>query len=100
MLRHIVLFSLVDFPSSEAKHAQLTRIKSELEALPACISELRSLKVFFNENPDEAYDFVLEAELDSLACLSIYAQHPEHQRVAREYIKPYVKARACVDFMI
>lgn len=100
MLRHIVLFSLVDFPTPEAKAAQMQTIKAELEALPALIPELLSLVVGFNENPAEAYDIILTAELDDLASLPAYADHPEHLRVAREHIKPFVAARACVDYTV
>lgn len=100
MLKHVVLFSLVDFESEAKRDAQLAHIKQALEALPELIPALHSLKVYLNENPDESYDFALEAIVDDLEALAQYAEHPEHQRVAREDIKPYVKARACVDFTI
>lgn len=100
MLKHIVLFSLKDFPNEAARSAQLARIKEELEALPALIPALHSLSVYYNENPAEAYDFALEAVVDDLGRLSEYAEHPEHIRVAKEHIKPYVASRACVDFTI
>lgn len=100
MLKHIVLFSLQDFDTKEAKQAQLALIKQELEALPRLIPALHSLEVVFNENPAEAYDFALTALVDSMVTLPEYADHPEHIRVARDFIKPYVKARACVDFTI
>lgn len=100
MLKHIVLFSLVDFDTSEAKQAQLSIIKQELEALPSLIPALHSLEVALNENPAESYDFALTAVVDSLETLPDYANHPEHIRVAQTVIKPYVRARACVDFSI
>lgn len=100
MLKHIVLFSLVDFESPEAKATQIATMKRELEALPELIPALRSLTVFLNENSAEAFDFGLEAIVDSLETLPEYADHPEHIRVAREHIKPYIKARACVDFTV
>ncbi|MDY5858631.1 MAG: Dabb family protein [Porphyromonas sp.] len=98
MLKHIVLFTLGDFASGEAKCEQLALIKRELEALPALIPALHSLEVHYNENPAESYDFGLVAVVDSLATLPEYADHPEHVRVAREFIKPYLKARACIDY--
>lgn len=98
MLKHIVLFSLVDFDTPELRHEQLQLIKRELEALPELIPSLDALSVHFNENPAEDYDLLLEALVQDLSALESYAQHPEHLRVARECIKPYLKARACVDY--
>ncbi len=100
MLKHIVLFSLQDFESKEAKDQQLDLIKRELEALPALIPALRGLHVYFNENPQEDFDFALEALVEDMEALKAYAEHPEHLRVARQHIKPYVRARACVDFSL
>ena len=71
MLRHIVLFKLKPFDNEEDKLRQLNLIKSELEIEVASIEELPK-----------------------------YAEHPEHIRVASQYIKPYVEKRACVDFTI
>lgn len=100
MLKHVVLFSLIDFETPQKRQAQLQKIKTELEALPALIPSLSTLEVFINENADESYDFMLEAIVPSLQELPAYANHPEHVRVATEYIKPYAKARACVDYTI
>lgn len=100
MLRHVVLFSLQDFANEEEKVRQLFVIKRELEALPSLIPSLHALRVFFNQNPAETYDFLLEADVESLEELSLYANHPEHIRVANDFIKPYIKARACVDYKV
>lgn len=100
MLKHIVLFKLKSFPTSEEKYAQLIRIKEELEALPALIPAIEKMQVFLNENPNESFDFMLETEVESLEALLSYANHPEHIRVAVEHIKPYVEARACIDYTI
>ncbi len=100
MFRHIVLFAFDDskFASKAEKEKQLTKIKTALEALVQTIDCLSELKVYFNENPDEAYDFMLEAYLPTAEDLPTYALHPEHLKVAKELVKPYLKSRACVDF--
>lgn len=100
MLKHIVLFKLKTFASLQDKQRQLELIKKELEALPSLIPAIEELQVSFNENPNEAYDFMLETAVASLEDLPKYADHPEHVRVAQEYIKPYLEARACVDITI
>ncbi len=100
MFRHIVLFALDEtkFSSEEEMQEQLEKIKVALEDLLHTIPCLSSLKVYFNENPAEAYHFMLEALLPSAEDLPCYAEHPEHLRVARELVKPFLKSRACVDF--
>lgn len=100
MLKHVVLFALEGFVSPEAKAAHLEQIKKALEALPDRIPALRRMVVHLNQNPREAYDFVLEAYLDSLDELSLYADHPDHLEIVRELIKPHVRARACIDYTI
>ena len=51
-------------------------------------------------NPSEEYDFMLEADLNSLADVKAYAEHPAHTTVVRELIAPYKAGRACIDFEI
>ncbi len=98
MLHHIVLFALEGFDSSEHKATHLAQVKEALEGLPALIPALRGMSVELNENASEAFDFALCAQVDSLATLPDYADHPEPQRLVRELIKPYLKARACIDY--
>lgn len=100
MLKHVVLFSLDGFETQEEKLIVLAKIKVELERLPESISALRSMKVSVNENPKESYDFMLEALVGSIEALPLYADHPDHVEVVRSLIKPYLKARACVDYSV
>ena len=100
MLRHIVLFKLKPFNNEEDKLRQLNLIKSELEALQGLIPAINFMRVYINENPAEDFDFMLETEVASIEDLPKYAEHPEHIRVAYQYIKPYADRRACVDFTI
>ena len=97
MIRHIVLFKLVEFPSVEEKTAKLNEIKSGLEALKDKIEQLKFIEVGINVNPNETFDLALVTEFESLADLDIYAKHPDHVAVAK--IIGAVKAdRSCVDF--
>ena len=100
MLRHIVLFRLKPFDNEEDKLRQLNLIKSELEALQSLIPAINFMRMYINENPAEDFDFMLETEVASIEELPKYAEHPEHIRVASQYIKPYAEKRACVDFTI
>lgn len=98
MVRHIVMFKLKEFASPAEKQAKLDEIKTRLEALIDKIDVLRKIEVKLNCNPEESWDLILITELDSLADVSTYANHPEHVAVAKGIIGPVKADRACVDY--
>lgn len=98
MVRHIVMFKLKEFDTPAAKEAKMVEIKTRLEALKEKISVLRRIEVHFNMNPDETWDLLLLTELDTLADINTYANHPEHVAVAKGIIGPVKADRACVDY--
>lgn len=73
--------------------------KSAIEALPAKIGFIRHVEVGLNVNCDERFDVALYSEFDTLADVKAYAVHPDHV-AASGIIKPFVEARACVDYEI
>ena len=98
MVRHIVMFKLKEFDTPEAKEAKMQEIKVALEALIDKIDVLRMIRLDFNVNPAETWDIILTTELDSLADVNTYANHPEHVAVAKNIIGPVKTDRACVDY--
>ena len=98
MVRHIVMFKLKEFDTPEAKEAKMQEIKMALEALIDKIDVLRMIRLDFNVNPAETWDIILTTELDSLADVNTYANHPEHVAVAKNIIGPVKADRACVDY--
>ena len=98
MVRHIVLFRLVEFETQEAKLAKLQEIKVGLEGLLGKIDVLKGIRVDFNCNPAETWDLILTTEFESLADVSAYANHPEHVAVSKNLIGPVKADRACVDY--
>ena len=98
MVRHIVMFKLKEFDTLEAKEAKMQEIKVALEALIDKIDVLRMIRLDFNVNPAETWDIILTTELDSLADVNTYANHPEHVAVAKNIIGPVKADRACVDY--
>lgn len=98
MVRHIVMFKLKEFDTPEAKEAKMQEIKVALEALIEKIDVLRMIRLDFNVNPAETWDIILTTELDSLADVNTYANHPEHVAVAKNIIGPVKADRACVDY--
>lgn len=100
MIKHIVMFRLAEFETVEAKTTHLQKIKEALEALTPLIEPLHDMRVFLNVNSSEEYDFMLEADLDSLSDVKAYADHPAHMEVVRKLIAPFKVARACVDYEV
>lgn len=97
MIQHIVLFKLKEEIQGEAKAKLIREIESKFEALPDEIKELRALNVRPNRNPEEEYDFVLLAKLESKKDLHAYSNHPAHQALSASLLKPNIEKRAAVD---
>ncbi|MCD7915675.1 MAG: Dabb family protein [Tannerellaceae bacterium] len=98
MVKHVVMFKLIDFPTPKEKQEKLVEIKTKLEALIDKIDILRKITVDFNINPAETWDFILITELATLEDINIYSNYPEHVEVAKHVIGPVKADRACVDY--
>lgn len=83
MIRHIVLFRVVDGTTKE----QVQKACDSLEALVGVIPSLRSLKADIDLGVDGNVDFGLVAELDDHAALDVFSTDPEHMRVAYEILE-------------
>ncbi len=97
MTNHIVLFKLKEELSAEQRAEIIAKFKRDIEALPATIDFIRSIRVDANVNPEESWHICLSSTFDSLEDVRRYAVHPDHVAVAA-YIKPFVAGRACTDF--
>ena len=100
MVKHIVLFKLKETLSQEEKLKVMNDFKAAIEALPAKIGLITSIRHIFvglNANSAEKWDICLDSEFDTLADVNAYAVHPDH--VAAAGLLKEVKAdRACVDY--
>ena len=97
MVKHIVSFKLTGTPE-ERKEVAL-KFKAALEALPEQIEVLRSMEVGINENPNETWDVVLTAVVDTMADVEVYAKHPAHVAAA-SLLAGHKDNRACVDYEV
>ena len=93
-VRHVVLFRWKEGTTE----AQVTAIDAELDELPARIPEL----VSYHHGPDLAlgdgrWDFGIVAECADTDGWRAYDEHPAHQRVVVEVIRPHVAERAAVQ---
>ncbi|GAA4526056.1 MULTISPECIES: Dabb family protein [Nonomuraea] len=95
MIRHVVLFTW----SPEATEEQKAAVAAELRELPGQIPEIRSylLGPDAGINPGN-HDFAVVADFDSEDDYRAYRDHPRHQAVIAEHIKPILATRAAVQF--
>ncbi|GAA0840505.1 Dabb family protein [Streptosporangium amethystogenes subsp. fukuiense] len=95
MFRHVVLFTW----TQEATDEQRARVAAELDKLPGAIAEIRSyiLGTDAGVNPGN-HQFAVVADFDSVDDYLVYRDHPLHQAVIAEYIKPILASRAAIQF--
>ncbi|MER5628139.1 Dabb family protein [Streptosporangium sp. NPDC002544] len=95
MFRHVVLFTW----AQEATDEQRARVATELGKLPEAITEIRSytLGTDAGVNPGN-HQFAVVADFDSVDDYLAYRDHPLHQAVIAEHIKPIVASRAAIQF--
>lgn len=97
MVKHIVTFKLKGTPEERLRYAG--DFRDALMALPEEVPVLRAIEVGINANPDEDWDLVLTATVDTMADVAAYASHPAH--VAAAAIIADVKhSRACIDYEV
>lgn len=99
MVQHIVLFRLTDDCAPTQRQAAMQAFKEAIEALPAAISCIVSVRVDFNINPQEAWHVCLQSAFHTLSDVATYSAHPAHQAAAA-LLKPYIAARACTDITV
>ena len=99
MVKHIVMWKLKDFAEGKRREENIKYIKSELEALPTVIPQIKFIEVGANINADKSYDAVLYSEFETLEDLEIYQNHPEHKKVS-EYVGKVRDARIVGDYTI
>ena len=95
MVKHIVSFKLTG--TAEERMEVALKFKAALEALPEQIEVLRSMEVGINSNPNETWDVVLTAVVDTMADVDVYAKHPAHVAAAG-LLAGHKDSRACVDY--
>jgi len=98
MITHVVQWKVREEAAGMAKPEILSRLKTELERLPAEIDDILSLTAGINEKPsDAASDIVLLSTFADWDALNRYQAHPAHQDVVA-FVKEVVSERRVVDF--
>ena len=100
MVRHVILWKLKEMPEAE-KAAVKAGIKTGLEGLAGQIPGLLEVHVYTEALPSSANaDLMLDTTFESAEALKGYSVHPAHVAVADGKVRPYTKARFCLDYEI
>lgn len=97
MVKHIVLWNLIDTLSDEERKETCLKIKETLEPLKDIIPGVISLKVVANELKSSNRDIALIGEYESVEALNNYVVHPAHVE-AGKFIRSVTCNRACLDY--
>lgn len=97
MIHHLVLLRW----KPTTTEATVRRLAGQLEAMRHAIPEIRLVKTGPNQDPDSAreWPFVLEVQVDDLAALQRYIDHPAHQAVVKE-LRQAREARLAIDLEV
>jgi hypothetical protein len=97
VIRHVALFAFA--PGTTA--ARVEAIRAELVRLPDSIPEIRDLRCGPDLGDSEGnLDFGVVADFDDVDAFHRYRDHPEHQRVLVELIRPVLASRAAVQIEV
>ena len=103
MVKHVILWQLKDELSDAEKAAVKAGIKEGLEGLEGLAGKIPGLvEVHVNINglPSSTADLMLDTTFESAEALKGYSVHPAHVAVADSKVRPYTKARFCLDYEI
>ena len=96
MIVHIVAFRWKPgIPAGQVEEAQ-----AQLQGFAATLPEVRSYRC----GPDvgvsdmDNFDFGIVAEFDNVDDWRVYDKHPRHQEIRAGAIRPWIDARAAVQF--
>jgi Stress responsive A/B Barrel Domain len=95
MLHHVVTFTL----KPDAPADQVDQIAAAIAALTATLPEVRSAAVGADLGLREGNaSFAIAMQFDDVDGFKVYADHPEHIRIIKELIGPWITARSPVQF--
>lgn len=95
MFRHVVMFEWVDGVDPADIEAMGAALDALVDTVPEVVSYLHGPDLGVS---DGNYDYVIVGEYASVEDYVVYRDHPEHQRIIAELIKPHVAKRAAVQY--
>jgi len=93
-VHHLVLFTWRDGTTAD----EIAALEQALRALPGAIPQLRSYRFGADLGLSEGNaTFAMIAECDDIDGYLAYRDHPEHQRVIAEFIRPIAATRTAIQ---
>lgn len=97
MFRHVALFAWNQDATDDEKAA----VVDGLGALPGVIDAIRDYRIGVDAGLAEGnFDFAVVADFDDPEGFLAYRDHPDHQAVLVERIRPILASRAAVQYRI
>ena len=96
MVKHVILWQLKD--EIENKDQILNDARVNLENLLGKIDGLVDIKLNVAPLASSNADMMLDSTFVDEDALKGYQVHPDHVFVADNFIRPFTKARLCLDF--
>ena len=100
MVKHIVMWKLKSEYSDDEKKQIISDIKENLEGLVGKVPGLTSAKVVTDKLDTSTADVMLYCEMENPETVKAYKVHPEHQKVANTYVRPYFEVRLAMDYTV
>lgn len=98
MIKHIALFKFKPFENLQDKDVYYSRLVNAFATLCDDIPQLKSFEIGFDILESEAsYDFIVNAEIENLNDLKIYANHPKHL-IAAKVVRERAIDRKVIDY--
>ena len=95
MIEHLVLFKV----KGEVSAADAEKMVQALRSLAGRVPSIRELRCGTNfSDRNQGFTHGLLVRFRSRADLDAYIDHPEHQRVVAECVRPIVESILVVDF--
>ena len=98
MVNHIVMLNFKPEVEDAKKPELIAAMKEELEALVGKVPGLLTVNFVSNPLPSSTHDIALVTIFEKAEDIPVYAVHPEHVRVADNFVRPYVCNRSCLDY--
>lgn len=98
MVKHIVMWKLMDEAEGHTKDENAKIIKQNIEGLVGKIEGIEKIEVGLNYNPN-GFDVCLYSEFKNRDALQNYINHPLHKK-NQAYTLSVVNDRAVADFEI
>ncbi len=99
MVVHIVMWNFKEEIERERKPALIAAMEEHLCSLVGQVPGLLSTEFVSEPIPSSTHEIALVSTFEKPEDIAAYSGHPAHAAVADTYVRPFVRDRACLDFV-